>query len=394
MDTFVDQVRHFQRIGELYAALTHCARATSSSSTDQQLFDAVCRSCVEMGCMKMAWIGRIDDVDGCVVPVASFGAGVEVLQGLRIPTDPAEPLGNGPTGRVVTGGQPVWSEDFATDPTTTAWHAHSRAIGVRASAALPIRRHGRIAAVLNLYSGEHAPFDAAARELLVTMAMDLSHALDAIAHATANRLAVEQARAHAGQMQRVLLQTVGVATHLLELSDPYTAGHQQRVSDIATAIAAKMGFDADRIEGLRIAALLHDIGKISAPAEILAKPRRLSEAEMSLVRGHSQAGYDVLARVDFPWPVAEVVLQHHERMDGSGYPRGLRGDAILPEARIIAVCDTVEAMASHRPYRAALGIGRALEEIERGSGTAFDADVADACLRLFRQQGFVLPATD
>jgi putative nucleotidyltransferase with HDIG domain len=319
---------------------------------------------------------------------------VEVLEGLRIPTDPADPLGGGPTGRVVAGGQPVWSEDFATDPTTAAWHAHSRAIGVRASAALPIRRHGRIAAVLNLYSGEHAPFDAAARELLVTMAMDLSHALDAIAHATANRLAVEQARAHAGQMQRVLLQTVGVATHLLELSDPYTAGHQQRVSDIATAIAAKMGFDADRIEGLRIAALLHDIGKISAPAEILAKPRRLSEAEMSLVRGHSQAGYDVLARVDFPWPVAEVVLQHHERMDGSGYPRGLRGDAILPEARIIAVCDTVEAMASHRPYRAALGIGRALEEIERGSGTAFDADVADACLRLFRQQGFVLPATD
>jgi len=183
-----------------------------------------------------------------------------------------------------------------------------------------------------------------------------------------------------------------VATNLSELRDPYTAGHERRVGEIAVAIGIELGFDARRQEGLRVAGYLHDIGKITVPVEILCKPGRLSPIEFELIKGHPQSSYDVLKDVEFPWPVAEVALQHHERIDGSGYPQGLKGEAILLEARIMAVADVIEAMSSHRPYRPGLGIEAALAEIERGRGSAYDADIADACLRLFREKHYEVPA--
>jgi len=185
---------------------------------------------------------------------------------------------------------------------------------------------------------------------------------------------------------------VQVATTLSEMRDPYTAGHERRVAEIAVAIGAELGFDAPRLEGLRVAGHLHDIGKITIPAEILSKPGKLSAIEFMLIQGHAQASYDILKNVEFLWPVAEIALQHHERMDGSGYPQGLKGEAILLEARIMAVADVVEAMSSHRPDRAGLGIEKALTEIDRGRGSAYDADVSDACLRLFREKHHQLPA--
>lgn len=201
----------------------------------------------------------------------------------------------------------------------------------------------------------------------------------------------DEIRRYVDQLQNAFMQTVEVATTLSELRDPYTAGHERRVAEVAVAIAADLGLDARRQEGLRVAGHLHDIGKIAVPTEILAKPGKLSAAEFEIIKGHVRAGYDVLKSVDFPWPVAEVTLQHHERIDGSGYPQGLQGDAILFEARILAVADTVEAMSSHRPYRPGLGIDRALAEIERGRGRLYDAQVVDACLRLFREQAYVIP---
>jgi putative nucleotidyltransferase with HDIG domain len=176
------------------------------------------------------------------------------------------------------------------------------------------------------------------------------------------------------------------------MRDPYTAGHERRVAEIAVAIGADLGFDARRQEGLRVAGYLHDVGKITIPSEILTKPGKLTAVEFKLIRGHAQAGYEVLKNVAFPWPVAEVALQHHERIDGSGYPQGLKGEAILLEARILAVADVVEAMASHRPFRAALGIEAALAAIECGRGGVYDPIVADACLKLFQEKGYVIPA--
>jgi len=204
--------------------------------------------------------------------------------------------------------------------------------------------------------------------------------------------AEEQVKAHLAQLEAAFLSTVGVATNLSELRDPYTTGHERRVAAIAAAIGATVGFDARRQEGLRVAGMLHDVGKITIPAEILAKPGKLTSIEYQLIQAHPKASYEVLKDVKFPWPVAEVALQHHERLDGSGYPQGLKDGAILLEARILAVADVVEAMASHRPYRPGMGIDKALAEIERGRGTLYDPLVADACLKLFREQGYAIPA--
>jgi len=191
-------------------------------------------------------------------------------------------------------------------------------------------------------------------------------------------------------LRKAVSTTIQVMVSAVEARDPYTAGHQLRVADLARAIATEMGLPQDTIDGIRMAGSIHDIGKLSIPAEILSKPGKLSDVEFSLIKEHSRKGYEMLKDVESPWPLAEIVYQHHERMDGSGYPRNLKGDEILMEARIMAVADVVEAMASHRPYRPGLGIGAALEEIEKNRGTFYDEAVANACLRLFREKDFQL----
>jgi PAS domain S-box-containing protein len=195
--------------------------------------------------------------------------------------------------------------------------------------------------------------------------------------------------------QRLLKSMEGAISAIAaaaELRDPYTAGHERRVADLAAAIAREMGLPEDRVHGIHLAGVVHDIGTIHVPAEILVKPSRLSQLEVAMVRTHCQAGYDVLKNIDFPWPIARIVLQHHELNDGSGYPLGLKGEEILLEARILTIADVVEAMVSHRPYRAAVPIDAALSEIVMNRGTRFDARVVDACLRLFREKNYSLPA--
>ena len=190
------------------------------------------------------------------------------------------------------------------------------------------------------------------------------------------------------ELQETLRGVIDALTMTVEYRDPYTSGHQQRVSDLASAIAKEMGFPKDRIMGIRMAGALHDIGKIAIPVEILSKPGRLSKTEFELIKNHSQVGYDILNSIKFPWPLSQIVLQHHERMDGSGYPQGLSGEDILMEARIMAVADVVEAMASHRPYRPALGIDKALEEVSTNKGKIYDTEVVNACLRIFKDKKF------
>ncbi len=192
------------------------------------------------------------------------------------------------------------------------------------------------------------------------------------------------------KLQKAMVGTIEAMANLVERRDPYTSGHQQRVAKLSRAIAMEMDLSEDQIEGISMAALIHDIGKIAVPAEILSKPGRLSETEFQLIKVHPQSGYDILKGIEFPWPIAEVILQHHERMDGSGYPGRLTGDRILLEARIMAVADTVEAMATHRPYRAALGVDAALEEIQKNAGRLYDAKVVKACRHLFRKKTFNL----
>jgi PAS domain S-box-containing protein len=190
------------------------------------------------------------------------------------------------------------------------------------------------------------------------------------------------------KLRKITGATIQAMAQTIEVRDPYTAGHQRRVADLARAIASAMGLTNDRIDGIRMAGAIHDIGKISVPAEILSKPGVLSPIEFSLIKTHSQVGYEILKDIDFPWDIAGMVLQHHERMDGSGYPNGLIGEQIMLEARIIAVADVVEAMASHRPYRPAVGMDKALEEISTKRGQIYDADVVNTCLKVLKEQVF------
>jgi PAS domain S-box-containing protein/putative nucleotidyltransferase with HDIG domain len=205
---------------------------------------------------------------------------------------------------------------------------------------------------------------------------------------SARRLAERQLKESWAKLHEALEGTIQAMALTIEIRDPYTAGHQRRVSRLSCAIARELGMPEEQVEGLRVAGDIHDIGKIYVPAEILSKPGQITAIEYGIIKTHPQVGFDILKTIKFPWPVAQIVLQHHERIDGSGYPLGLVGDQILKEARILTVADIVEAMSSHRPYRPARGIDKALAEIIETRGRSYDAEAVDACVKLFREDRF------
>ncbi len=209
---------------------------------------------------------------------------------------------------------------------------------------------------------------------------------------TERKLAEEERKTFNQKLHSSLMQTIQTVSLALEKRDPYTAGHQHRVTQIALAIANEMHAPTEELNGIRLGGMVHDIGKIYIPSEILTRPGKLTDIEFMMIKTHAQVGYDILKEVDFPWPIAQMVLQHHERLDGSGYPQGLQGNEILQEAKILAVADVVEAMASHRPYRSALGMEKALEEIKKNKGVFYDPEVVDICCQIMENNDFIFQA--
>jgi PAS domain S-box-containing protein len=246
---------------------------------------------------------------------------------------------------------------------------------------IPILFGGKTLGVINTYIKDGHAYDKAEDDFL-------RHFANALAGIIVRKNTEEKLEQTLENLRKASDGMVNAIASVVEHRDPYTSGHQKRTARIACALAGELGISEDRTEGLRMASIIHDIGKIYIPTEILSKPGRLTGPEFAMVQTHSQVGYDVLKDIEFPWPIAQIVLQHHEKMDGSGYPQGLEGNAILQEARILAVADVVEAMSSHRPYRAALGLDKAMEELEGKSGTSYDAAIVKACLSLFREKGF------
>jgi len=206
---------------------------------------------------------------------------------------------------------------------------------------------------------------------------------------TEKKIVKENLKESYKKIQKTLEDIIDVLASMVEIRDPYTAGHQKRVTALVTAISEELGLDKDRIKAVSTAAKIHDIGKIGIPISILTKPGKLSDAEYDMIKTHSRIGYDMVKKIKFPWPIADIILQHHERLDGSGYPRGLKGKDICLKARILAVADVVEAMSSHRPYRPSLGIDEALKEIARGKGKLYDSKVVEACIKLFKEKNLV-----
>jgi len=286
-----------------------------------------------------------------------------------------------PIAKAIRSGKTQICHDIALYPAFQPFKDRAVELGYVANIALPLSDGKRTFGGLCIYASAANAFDDEEVLLLEELANDLAYGIVTL------RARIEQSQ-HATILRQSLEQSIETIADTVGARDPYTAGHQRRVAELATAIAREMDLPEDQVNGIHLAAIIHDLGKIHVPAEILSKPGRLTDIELMLVRTHPQDGYDILKNVKFPWPIAEIILQHHEKLDGSGYPQGLKGEQILPESRILTVADIVEAMSSHRPYRAALGIEPALEEIRRGRGSEYDPAAVDACLRLFTEKGF------
>lgn len=371
-----------QRTNRALRTLSRGNEALGRATNEPELLHEMCRVIVEDGGYRLAWIGVPQrDEAKRVLPVAWAGDDVDLLRRGSRMTWADGPHGRGTFARAILSGEPQTSQNIAADATMAPWHEEARRLGVTSAVALPLKEGSEVHSALMIYAAEPGAFDAAELDLLQELANDCAYGIRALRDRSARDQALQ--RWHAG-----LEATIGVVASTVEMRDPYTAGHQQRVARLAVAIASELQLPAQQIQGLYLAGIVHDVGKIKVPAEILSRPGQLSELEFALIKTHAQAGYDILKDVDFPWPIAQMVWQHHERLDGSGYPQGLRGDAILEEAKILAVADVVEAMMSHRPYRAGLGIEAALREIENCSGRFYDPAVVGACIALFRRKAF------
>ncbi len=341
-------------------------RALGAPTPEVELIERLCRSAVDLGHYDAAWVDfRGEGPEHPIVAVAGCRWDRDGLADLDRSWRSGNPS-QGPVGRALLSGEMQVVHDVAQVPGRPPWKGHCEASGYRSLVVLPFRTVPTGA--LTVASRVAGRFDPASIEPLATLADTVGLAAQSLQRLT--------------RVTQSLEETVDALCAALEKRDPYTAGHQRRVAELAQGIALRLGMSASDAYGVAVAGRVHDIGKLVVPLEILTKPARLTANEFALVRDHSRAGADILAGVAFPWPVARMVLEVHERLDGSGYPSGMSGSAILPGARILAVADVVEAMAAHRPYRASLGLQSALDHVRQWRGTLFDADVVDACLEL------------
>ncbi len=369
------------RLNRALRVISECNRILIQSKCDKELFEELCRIMVNMGGYRMAWVGvPVQDSAKSIQVLAIAGLNNDYLDQSRITWSDDEHR-HGAAGVAMRTGQSQFNQDFTRLPEGSALRLVAEKHGFRASSSLALVLDGQVYGALTIYSGAVEPFSDEEIHLLEQLAQDVSFGISAIALRTARDSSLQR-------LERSLESTVRAIAYTLELRDPYTAGHERRVAQLAVAIARKLGLPEYDIQGIQLAAEVHDLGKIRIPAEILSKPTRLTELEYRMIQEHPGSGYDILKGIDFPWPIADMVGQHHERMNGTGYPKGLKGEEILIGARIIAVADVVEAMASHRPYRAGLGISVALDELERNRGVFYDAAVVDACVTLIRQEHY------
>lgn len=382
-----DQAAAQQRLARVNRALKTLSAGNAAlvhAKGERELLAQMLRVICETGGYPISYIGYpVDDAARSIVWQSFHGFDPTAV--LPAPTWADNEYGQHVVGRAIRSGQTQLIRDASNDPAYGPWREKLGALGVHTVLALPLASMPEAppfgALLIATHGTDMHPEEVA---LLEELAANLAYGISSLR----SRAEQQQGAEH---LQRSLEQTVHALAGTVETRDPYTAGHQQRVALIAIELAGILGLPDVRVRGLSLAATIHDIGKLSTPAEILSKPGRLTPLEFELVKTHAEAGYQIIKGVEFPWPVAEMVRQHHERLDGSGYPRGLKGDEILLEARILAVADVVEAMFSHRPYRPGLGIEAALAEIVSGRGKGYDPDVVDACVTLFRERNYQMP---
>ena len=352
------------------------------AADEQELLANVCDTIVEEGVYPLAWIG-VQQADGSLKIASNTGTGNVLLEQLDL-------SGKGdsaklPLFKALKYKRSYVVQDIVNDSGCKICQKKALEYGLHCTVSIPFKFNNDYLAVLNVYGNK--PFSISTEEelLLQELAQDLEYGLFSIrTHKIKESLSEE--------LDETLVATIQAISTALEKRDPYTAGHQRRVAQLAMAIGRELKLSQVKIEGLQLGSMIHDIGKIYVPAEILSYPGKLNNDQFNFIKSHPSVGYDIVKDINFPWPIADMVHQHHERYDGTGYPNGIKGEDITLEARILAVADVVEAMASHRPYRPGLGVGKALDEIKSGSGSRYDSEIVGACLIVFEKNGFLFDA--
>lgn len=384
-DDVSERMEHLARIERLNRTLrtiSACNRDLVRTHREEDLLQEVSQDLLELGQHLMVWIAYPDpDAPGGLKTQVTCGDPAVVSAFRELVGPLAKDCGGLPRAALAEGRPQAWS---LAQPRPEVVPPGLQIAGVAAAVALPLRHDQELLGAITVLSGSGAAFDQEEVTLLEELAADLAFGI------VVQRTAQER-DAYLSQVGRAMQGTVAVLASATEMRDPYTAGHEQRVATLAVAIARDLGLPAPLIEGLYLGGMIHDIGKLAVPAEILNKPGRLTPIEFRLIQQHVDIGYRIVKEIEFPWPLAAMILQHHERLDGSGYPQGLHGEDLLLESRILAVADVVEAMSSHRPYRAGLTLEVALDEITQGKGSRFDPLVVDACVRVILANGMRLP---
>ncbi len=368
--------------------ISSCNMTLVRATREKELLTEICRSIIDIGGHSLAWVGYANDNEQKSIGIATHaGKGWQIIKRQNWTWADSE-AGFNPFGIAIRSKKNFTCSEKQNTTKEMIGCRELLKAGFQSMAVLPLTYGDRVLGVLSIHSIDPDAFDEGELKLLQELADDLSYGIQALRAHIARREAREALELSYTKLRKTLEETVNALASATEKRDPYTAGHQRSVTQLACAIAEEMNMNETEVEGIRIAGLLHDIGKLSVPAEILSRPGTLSESEFSIIKLHSEIGFDILKTINFPWPVAQIAFEHHERMNGSGYPRGLAGEKILLEARIMAVADVVEAMSSHRPYRPARTIRETLEEIRKNKGVLYDTKVADACLRLFAKKRF------
>lgn len=378
-----------EKRGWALSALSEAAATLARADSTDLLVQEVCAAIASQGPYILAWVGRAEeDEKKSVRVIGAYGSAIEYVKDIQLSWSEFEPSGLGPGGTCIRTGVPSVVIDSESDQGFLVWRERARKFGIRSAVGCPIPDGGNHPyGVLLVYSKVPNAFGSTEVQLFESLAQEIGFGLRSIECQHKLDDQIHEKQLVQERLAASLRATIEAMSKTMEWRDPYTAGHQKRVAFIAMAIAKKLGWSEERIQSLYMAGMVHDIGKVAVPSEILTKPTRLTDLEMQLVQGHVESGYQILKDIPFPWPIAEIVHQHHERLDGSGYPKGLKGDEICEEARILAVADTIEAMATHRPYRAARGLQAAMDEVRAEAGIKLDEKVVDAAFKLLDAEG-------
>ena len=374
-----------EKRGWALSALSAAAAALARADSADRLVAEVCEAIAAQGPYMLAWVGKAeDDKDKTITVLGGAGSAIAYLDNISISWSEHNVTGLGPAGLTVRTERTCVMEDSELDSGFAQWRELAKKFGIRSAIGCPIPDGlSHPFGVLMVYSKLPNAFGPSEIQLFESMAHEIGFGVRSIERQRKLDDQIHEKELIQERLAGALKATIEAMSRTMEWRDPYTAGHQKRVALISAAIAKKLGLNNEQIEALYMAAMVHDLGKVAVPAEILTKPSRLTDLEMQMVQGHAESGYQILKDIPFPYPIAEMVYQHHERLDGSGYPRALKDDAICLEARILAVADTIEAMATHRPYRPGRGLDVAIKEVMAEAGSKLDQGIANAAFELY-----------